>query len=462
MKSDFSTTNPATGEKLQDYQFIAETELEKQLQAGFEFWKKDRSPPVKERTDFLEALAKEFRSSSAELGKLMTLEMGKPISDSLAEIEKSAVTFDYFSQELEKMRAPIQVKAQYVQSQIVKDSWGPILAVMPWNFPLWQITRVAVSSVGIGNPIFLKHSEITAGTAVKIQEIFDRVKPGLLTNLRINHDQAAKVIQDPRIRGVSLTGSARAGREIGSLAAKSLKKTVLELGGSDAYLVFQDADVEKAAKICATARMTNNGQSCVAAKRFIVDRKVKENFLSSFAGHIASLKRGDPLSKETKVGSLAHKKFQTQLLDQCKKLEKEGAKKILDLSETQSDFGIDQGAFFPARVYEVSKDSKLIEQEEFFGPVALVVESSNDEEAVQMANNCVYGLGGAIFSRNLKRAELLAHQMECGFVAINEQVKSDARMPFGGVKESGYGRELSGFGFDEFCNVKSLGITSVD
>lgn len=459
MKPDFSTHNPATGEKLSDYHLISDQALDQHIDSAFQLWQKNRNPGVQERSAYLLALAKEFRGSADSLALQMTLEMGKTLTDSLAEIEKSAATFQYFSEQLGSYRAVEVIDIAKGKGMIVKDSWGPLLAVMPWNFPLWQITRVVVSSVGIGNPILLKHSEITAGTAVKIQEIFDRVQKGLLTNLCISHDQAARVIQDPRVRGVSLTGSARAGREIGAVAAKSLKKTVLELGGSDAYLVFADADAELAGKICATARMTNNGQSCVAAKRFIIETKVKSAFLASFHEHLSSLKRGDPQKKETQVGCLAHKKFQTQLLEQCEKIEKEGAKKVFDHADVQKEFGLKEGAFFPARVYEISKNSKLLKTEEFFGPVALVVEVSSDEEAVKVANESIYGLGGAIFSRNLKRAELLAHQMECGFVAINNQVKSDAQLPFGGMKDSGYGRELSKFGFDEFCNVKSLAVS---
>ena len=387
----------------------------------------------------------------------MTLEMGKAIKDSLAEVEKCAVAFDFFAENLSSLLSPESVKTAYAKSAIVKDSIGPVLAVMPWNFPLWQVTRFAAPAVGIGNPILLKHADISAGTAEMIAEIFDHVSPGLLYNFRIDHDQAAKVIEDRRCAAVTLTGSARAGREIAQTAGKFLKKTVLELGGSDAYVVFADADVDKAARICAQARMTNNGQSCVAAKRFIVHASVLARFMTGFEKTVRELGFGDPTNEKTANGSLAAKKFQTQLLEQCATIEKAGARKLFDLADDLKFNFADPGAFFPARAYLVTPDIEQVFTDEFFGPVALVLSFDHEAEAIEIANRSVYGLGGAVFSKNEVSAEAFARLMEAGFIAINDQVRSDPRLPFGGVKDSGYGRELSHYGFDEFCNIKTLG-----
>jgi succinate-semialdehyde dehydrogenase/glutarate-semialdehyde dehydrogenase len=382
--------------------------------------------------------------------------MGKPLKDSLAEVEKSATAFDYYAENLAVLVAAEPVKTAYAKSEIVKDSMGPVLAVMPWNFPLWQVTRFAAPAVGIGNPILLKHSDLVAGTADLITQVFDSVAPGLLFNLRIGHEEAAKVIADRRCVAVTLTGSAKAGREIAAVAGRELKKSVLELGGSDAYVVMKDADVEKAAKLCANARMVNNGQSCVAAKRFIVHSSVSDAFIKAFEKQVCALPMGDPSKPETVTGSLASKKFQEGLIKQCRELESHGAKKLFDLDE-KHDYS-QAGAFFPARAYMVTANNEYAFTEEFFGPVALVMTFEKEDEALSLANKSIYGLGGAVFTADIEAGRKFARQMECGFVGINDQVKSDPHLPFGGVKDSGYGRELSQYGFHEFMNIKTLGI----
>lgn len=453
----FDTINPATGKALKSYEHISEVTIESILTKAYQSYLITKTKSVSDRARDLASIAAAFRSRKSDLAKSMTLEMGKAIKDSLAEVEKCATTFDFFAENLESLLAPEEVKSGYVQSRIVKDSIGPILAVMPWNFPLWQVTRFAAPAVGIGNPVLLKHADLVAGTAELISDIFDQVSTGLLFNVRIDHDQAEKLIADRRCAAVTLTGSARAGREIAKATGKNLKKTVLELGGSDAYVVFADSDVEKSAKICAEGRMTNNGQSCVAAKRFVVHQSILPRFIEGFEARVRELKSGDPSNAATANGSLASKKFQTQLLKQCEAIEMAGAKKIFDLAESESfDWSL-PSAFFPARAYLVDQKIDLAFAEEFFGPVALVFSFGTDDEALAIANRSIYGLGGAVFSKDLVKAEKFARLMEAGFIAINDQVKSDPRLPFGGVKDSGYGRELSHFGFNEFCNIKSLG-----
>lgn len=457
MGSKFETINPATGDTLQSYQHLSSEQIESILATAYASYLKAKSKSIPEKVEQLKKIGEGFRKHKTELARLMTLEMGKALKDSVSEVEKSAGAFDYFAENLPKFLADEPVKANYAKSEIVKDSIGPILAIMPWNFPLWQVVRFAAPAVGIGNPILLKHSDLTAGSANKIVEIFDEVAPGLAFNMRIDHEQAAKVIADRRVFAVTLTGSARAGREVAKVAGENLKKAVLELGGSDAYVVFADSDVEKSAEICAQARMVNNGQSCVAGKRFVVERSVYPQFLKKFNETLAKMKVGNPLDEQTQVGSLASKKFQKQLLEQCEKIEKAGAEKVFDLAETAGTSDAFKNAFFPARVYKVSKSLDLAFTEEFFGPVALVFTFETEEEALETANKSIYGLGGAVFRKDETKAKAFARKMECGFVGINDQVKSDAHLPFGGVKDSGFGRELSPYGFNEFCNIKTLG-----
>lgn len=457
MSSDsFQTVHPANGEVIHTYKYFSSLEIEKAIESAWQKFHSFKTKAVSVKSDQLRLLARELRKDSEALGRLITLEMGKALKDSLAEIEKCASACEYFADNLEKFLAAEEVKSNYQKSFVVKDPMGPVFAIMPWNFPIWQTIRFAAPAVGIGNPILLKHSNVTAGTAEKLEEIFNRVEKGLLANLRIDHEQAAHVIADKRVRGVTLTGSTRAGREIAATAGKHLKKAVLELGGSDAYIVFADANIEKAAQVCAAARMVNNGQSCIAAKRFLVEKSIYPQFIKAFEKEFLKFSWGDPFLPEHQVGSLASKKFQKQLLEQCRSLEKSGAQKIFDCGK---DFDFDGGdSFFPPRAYKVSSELDQAFQDEFFGPVALVFEFENEAEAIGLANKSPYGLGGALFTEDLKRAYRLSRQLEAGFLVINEQVKSDARLPFGGVKDSGYGRELSLYGFNEFCNIKTIGL----
>lgn len=460
----FTTQNPHTGDIIKEYSYFTDAEIQRALihaQKSFGYWRKE---PLEKRASFLMKLAKALREKSLTLSKQMTLEMGKAITESQAEVEKCAVTLEYFAENAPPVLQTKTVQAHYSESYVLKEPLGVVFAIMPWNFPLWQMIRFAAPAWMAGNVIALKHSDISAGTAEIFCEIVQNVSPirDVIVNLRINHDQAAAVIADSRVAAVTFTGSTRGGSQVAKVAGQNLKKTVLELGGSDAYVVLKDADVAKAAKICATARLTNNGQSCVCAKRFIVDEAVFQNFLAELATNMSQFVRGNPLENSTKLGPLAHKKFQKSLLEQCQKLEKSGAERV-DIAENPQSVPFDPnhpGAYFPSRVYMVSPDNEFIRTEEFFGPVALVIPVKNEAQAIEVANSSIYGLGAAIFSADVKRAKELASSLECGFVAINDQVKSDARMPFGGVKASGYGRELSEFGVQEFLNIKSLGIRS--
>jgi succinate-semialdehyde dehydrogenase/glutarate-semialdehyde dehydrogenase len=439
----FQTINPATGEVVQSYNYLSLTEVDQVLvraQKSFKIW---RDTPVSLRSQTLKKLATNLRERKREFGTLMNLEMGKPVADGVAEVEKCAAACDYFAEKGEEFLKPQALVANYAASEVRFEPLGVILSIMPWNFPLWQFIRFAAPSIMIGNVIVLKHADLTAGCAAAIEDVCrDLFSEQIVFNMHIDHAEAARVMKSPLIRGVTFTGSTRGGREVAKVAGENLKKTVLELGGSDAYIVLPDADLEKAAKSCAQGRMINNGQSCIAAKRFIVHRDVYEKFTELLTKELAAFP----------TLPLAHAKFQSQLQSQVDKMKSLGGRVTLG---GQVPGGV--GAFYPPSLIAFDKNHPDIHGEELFGPVALVIQAVSEDEAFDIANASPFGLGGGIFSKNPARAaELVAKRMEAGFVVVNDFVKSDARLPFGGVKDSGHGRELSVYGFHEFCNIKTL------
>ncbi len=483
----FYTNNPRTGEKIKAYNYHSFSQTDQQLQNAWLSFQKNieqrskssLSQWILQRQDLLIQLAECFLHNKDPLSLQISLEMGKSLIEAVAEIEKSISAFRYYAEVLPEMLQDSVFAAMpsYRQARVCKMPLGPVLAVMPWNFPLWQLVRFAAPAVAIGNPILLKHSDITAGVAEMIENIFSNVSSELLFNLRIDHEQTAKVIADPRVCAVTLTGSSRAGREVASLAGKYLKKSVLELGGSDPYLILADADLPAAAAACARSRMINNGQSCIAAKRILVDQSVFAEFSELFCAEIKKLS-AVPVP-------MAHLRFKQQLQNQFDELvvisEKDPneIKLVLDLQDKQikqdklnkneklknkpdsqeSDFYNNQpeaSAFFAPKVFSCSLDFIKNYQQELFGPIALLAGFSNLDQAVAAANASVYGLGSAIFSQDLSQASALAMRLQTGVVAINDFVKSDPKIPFGGVKDSGFGRELGLYGFDEFCNIKSI------
>jgi succinate-semialdehyde dehydrogenase/glutarate-semialdehyde dehydrogenase len=442
----FQTVNPATGQVVQSYSFATDVEIQSTLQKAHENFNWWRQTSIAERASVVQKLAAEFRAQKNTLAELMTLEMGKTQEEGLAEIEKCAVTLEYFAEKGPEFLKPEPVSIPKAESEIHFEPLGVILSIMPWNFPFWQFVRFAAPSLMIGNVIVLKHSTITAGCAQKIEEMCRKVvEKTLIFNLRLDHEQAAKVMGDPAIRGVTFTGSTAGGREIAKTAGQALKKTVLELGGSDAYLVLADADIPMAAKKCAAGRMINNGQSCVAAKRFIVVADVFDSFVKEMKTELAKFK----------TLPLAQQKFKIQLLEQVQKMQSLGGKLLLG-GEAGGPVQLPH-AFFPPSLLVFQENHPGIHQEELFGPVAMVIKAKDTREAITIANASPYGLGGGIFSGDEKAArELARKELEAGFVVVNDTVRSDARLPFGGVKNSGYGRELSLHGFREFCNIKTV------
>ncbi|WP_374035825.1 NAD-dependent succinate-semialdehyde dehydrogenase [Bdellovibrio bacteriovorus] len=445
--SAFQTVNPATGDVLKSYNHLSWSDTEKNIEQAakdFQIWRK---VSFKERSEVLLKLAQALRTHKSELAQMMNQEMGKLVAEGKAEVEKCAVTCEHYAKEAETMlKNQVAASSPYKHAEVSFQPVGVVFSVMPWNFPLWQVIRFAAPALMAGNVILLKHADLTAGTSELIGKIFNDLTSDykLLRNIQVNHDVAAQVIAHPAVHGVTFTGSSQGGRSVATEAAKNLKKIVLELGGSDAYLVLEDADVEAAAKACAKVRLVNCGQSCVAGKRFIVNEKVAKDFIHHFTKEM----------KEAELAPLASVKFQKTIVDQVEKLKKWGGKVVLGGSAPQG-----AGAFYPATVVVFEKDHPEIHREEIFGPVASVFIVKNTEEALAVANSSPYGLGGGVFTRDVKKGkELVEKELQAGFVVVNDYVKSDPRIPFGGIKESGYGRELGHFGIMEFVNIKTVAV----
>lgn len=448
--SEFHTVSPASGEVLKSYPHMSWPEAETQINRAakdFEVW---RQRTFFERGMVLRKLAESLRKQKSDLAQTMNLEMGKLIIEGKAEVEKCAVTCEYYAEHAETMlRNQVVPSSPYAQAEVSFQPQGVIFSVMPWNFPLWQVIRFAAPALMAGNVILLKHADLTAGTAEKIGALFKELTTDvcLLRNLQVNHNVAAQVIAHPEVRGVTFTGSSQGGRAVAIEAAKNLKKIVLELGGSDAYLILEDADVDLAAKACAKARLVNCGQSCVAGKRFIVHEKVSKDFLRLFVNEM----------KAAELAPLAARRFQQTLIEQVEKLKAWGGKVVLGGSAP-----LGAGAHYPATVVVFESDHPEIHREEIFGPVAIVLIVKSTEEALAAANSSPYGLGGGVFTADsLRGKNLIEKELQAGFVVVNDYVKSDPRIPFGGVKESGYGRELSHFGILEFVNIKTVAVAGV-
>lgn len=441
----FSTINPATGEVLRSYNHLSWSEAEKAIAAAHADFKTWSKYPLEKRSEVVKKLGEALRAHKSELADMMHLEMGKLISEAKAEIDKCILTCEYYSE-----FGPSMLKNQkaepstYPSAEVSFQPQGVIFSIMPWNFPLWQVIRFAAPAVMAGNTIVLKHADLTAGMGEFIEKIFSEITSPfkLLRNVHVDHDVAAQIIADPRVHGVTFTGSSQGGKAVAMEAAKNLKKTVLELGGSDAYLVLADADIEKAAKISAKARLVNCGQSCVAGKRFIVDSKVAAPFIKNFVSEMQA----------AEVAPLASAKFKKQIIEQVEQLKSWGGKVALGGTAPQG-----AGAFYPPTVIVFEKDHPEVHRMEVFGPVASVIIANNTEHALEIANSSPFGLGGGIFTGDAKKGkELVEKELQAGFVVVNDQVKSDPRIPFGGVKESGYGRELGPFGIMEFVNIKTV------
>lgn len=446
--------NPATKETFYQPKELTKAQLDAKLakaQAAFEAWKETS---MAERASLMKKAGDYLRANKTELAKIITQEVGKTLAAAEAEIEKSAITCDYYADNAEKFLTPEVIETDASESFVRFDPLGLVLAIMPWNYPFWQVFRFAAPALMAGNGGVLKHAGNVQLSAEAIEKVF--VEAGfpedLFVNLTIDVPMVETVIRDPRVMAVTLTGSEYAGTQVGKTAGEELKKVVLELGGSDPFIVLKDADIDTAATTAVAGRMQNNaGQSCIAAKRFIVQKDIAEEFLQKAKVELEKLVMGDPTKPETNVGPLVGEKAQAEIDKQVKESVAMGARIV-----SGGKMGPSNGFYYEPTIITDLKPGMPVYDQEVFGPVMSVIIVEDEKEALKVANSHRYGLGASIFTKDLAKAKDMARQIESGAVFINAVTKSDARLPFGGVKKSGYGRELSHYGLKEFVNVKTV------
>ncbi|PYN92149.1 MAG: succinate-semialdehyde dehydrogenase [Candidatus Rokuibacteriota bacterium] len=449
------SVNPATGEVIETFEATSVREVERILATAHAAFLEWRTTPFDVRARHLRNAAQVLKKRKADYARLMTLEMGKPIVQAEAEVDKCAWACEYFADHAESFLVEQPRETDASRSYVRFDPLGPVLAVMPWNFPFWQVFRFAAPALMAGNAGVLKHASNVPGCALAIESVFREAgfPRGLFATALVGSDAVAGLIADPRIVAVTLTGSDRAGSQVAEQAGRALKKTVLELGGSDPFVVLADADVAAAARTAADARLVNSGQSCIAAKRFIVVEPVADQFIPRFVEELRSRRVGDPLARDTQVGPQARVDLRDDLHRQVEDSVRRGARRLLG-----GEIPRGPGAFYPPTLLaDVDKGMPAFD-EETFGPVAAVIRARDEADAVRLANDSPFGLGASLWTRNRATAERVAAQIEAGAVHVNGIVKSDPRLPFGGIKRSGYGRELSEYGIREFVNIKSVWI----
>lgn len=447
--------NPYNQETLASFDMDGQKEIDNAIMESVNSYKNWKYVSLKERAGYLHECASVLRAKKEELARLISLEMGKVMKESLAEIEKSALICDYYGQHGEKylMSKPLDVPEG--KSYLAYDPLGPILAIMPWNFPFYQVFRFAPPTLMAGNTIILKHASNVPQCSMAIEKCFREagLPEGVFKSLLIGSRDAMKVLGDEKIKGVSLTGSVGAGSKVAEIAGKHIKKSVLELGGSDPFIVLEDADIEKASAIAAKSRMINCGQSCIAAKRFIVHASCYDDFRDQFIQHLEKMKFGNQLENDTDYASLASKGLREELNGQIERSVAKGARVVWKKKGIHNE-----SAFYPPMVLENIKPGMAAYEEEIFGPVALFFKVNTTHEAVEIANNTSFGLGASLWSRDIQNTEKIAREIESGIIYINDLVASNPHVPFGGVKKSGYGRELSFTGIREFVNEKTIWI----
>ncbi len=454
-KETIETINPTTGEMLDHYQYMSNEEVEDAISKCHQAFLTWRGVPVEARAEQIKAIGKALLSAKEELAQLMTDEMGKTLIQSRQEVDLCAAICQYTAE-----IGPRELKTEerdMVNGSKGRVSYAPIgvvYGIQPWNYPSYQVVRYSIASLMAGNAVLLKHASNVTGSGKLLEHIYKNagIPQGLFTTLVINHDQSDAVIKNKLVRGVTLTGSPGAGRKIGQTATAELKKTVLELGSNDAYLVFEDADIDLAVKACVKGRIYNNGETCIAAKRFVVTAKVYDEFRNKFVKSMSEVKTGDPNEESTQLGPMARQDLRQELHEQVVNSVENGARiacggKIPD--------GV--GFFYPATVLENVQPGQPAYDDELFGPVASLIKARDNEDAMRIANDSRFGLGGGIFSKDEDAAiEMAEKHFDTGMVFINTFGLADPAMPFGGVKNSGYGREHGGFGLKEFVNIKAV------
>jgi len=448
------TINPATGELIEEYETMNDEDLDKIVNDASEAQKKWREHSFYERGLLLRRVAEILEERKSEFAELMAREMGKPVAQGESESEKCAWVCNYYADNAKEFLEDEIIKSDADKSYVTFNPLGTILAIMPWNFPFWQLFRFAAPTLMAGNAAILKHAPNVTGCALAIEDVMHEagIPDNLFRAVIADVDQTQELIEHPKIAAVTLTGSTRAGKAVAAKAGSKLKKTVLELGGSDPYLILDDADIEHAAQTCVTSRLINSGQSCIAAKRYIVVKDNYEAFLKIVVERMGAQKVGDPFEPSTDIGPMAREDLRDQLHEQVQASIEAGA-----ICKLGGEIPDRDGFFYPPTVLAYVSEGMPAYEEELFGPVASVIKVKDEREAIKVANDTKYGLGAAVFSEDLDRAErIAAEELEAGCCFVNEFVRSDPRLPFGGIKESGFGRELSHYGIREFVNVKTV------
>ncbi len=449
-----ASINPATGETIRTYEEMGLDEVERRISAAHQAYEKWRAVPFAERAEKMRRAAAILRERKEEFGRLMADEMGKPLAQGIGEAEKCATVCEYYADHAEAFLRDEEAPTDASHSFVTFQPLGVVLAVMPWNFPFWQVFRFAAPGLMAGNAAVLKHASNVQGCALAIEAIFAEAgfPPDIFHTLVIGSSKVDAVIENPLVRAVTLTGSTAAGKAVARKAGEMLKKTVLELGGSDAYVVLEDADLQKAAETCVYSRLINSGQSCIAAKRFIVVESVREEFERRYVEIMKTKRMGNPLKDGVEVGPQARTDLRDDLHRQVRESLDAGARLLLGGEKPEGS-----GAFYPPTVLTDVRKGMPAFDEELFGPVAAIIPAVDEAEALALANDSVFGLGAAVFTKDKARGEAIARTaLDAGACFVNTFVRSDPRLPFGGVKESGYGRELAAFGIREFVNIKAV------
>jgi succinate-semialdehyde dehydrogenase/glutarate-semialdehyde dehydrogenase len=455
-----ASINPATGETLKTFDALSEPQLEEKLQHAAEAFRSHKRTTFAERTPMMLRAAEILENEKKEFARVMTLEMGKPIKSAVQETEKCAWVCRYYAEHAEGHLADEVIDTNATKSFVRFQPLGVVLAIMPWNFPFWQVFRFAAPALMAGNVGLLKHASNVPQCALAIEDIFRRAgfSEGAFQTLLIGSEHVQRVLEDPRVAAVTLTGSEPAGRSVAGTAGKQIKKTVLELGGSDPFIVMPSADLETAATTAVKARTINNGQSCIAAKRFIVHTQIYEKFEKRFVEAMKALRIGDPMDEATDIGPLATEQILKDLEAQVQVSVAAGAKILTGGQKFKASGNLSGGNFYePTVLADIPKDSPAY-RDEIFGPVASLFRVANIDEAIDLANATPFGLGSAAWTNDAAERDRCIDEIEAGSVFINAMVASDPRLPFGGIKHSGYGRELGEFGIREFVNIKTVWI----
>lgn len=455
----YQSVNPYNGKVLETFEELTDEQLEKALATAATCFEKWRRTNFSERAAVVTKAAAIMRTRIDEFARPVTLEMGKLFDQARGEVELSADIIDYYAQNAERFLAPEYLKPSSGEAVVESSPIGVIFGVQPWNFPYYQLARFAAPNLMAGNVVMVKHAGCVPQCAIAFEKLWsDAGAPeGAYTNLMISHDQVNRVIDDPRIKGVALTGSVEAGKSVAGRAGRNLKKSTMELGGSDAFIVLEDADLDKTVKWAMWGKMNNTGQCCVAAKRFIVVEDLADRFLGKFQTALAALEPGDPMNAKTTLGPMSSEAALLQLLAQVERAITNGATVVMGGKRIDRP-----GSFMQATILTDIKPQSPAFREEFFGPVALFFRVKNEDEAVALANNSNFGLGGSVFTKDIARGKRLASRVDTGMMFVNHPTWTRPDLPFGGIKDSGYGRELSSMGILEFVNKKLVCVESID